>query len=44
MAAQTPDPYYVVFIDEAGDTGLKTVRPIDPVGAAEWLCLGAVLL
>ena len=43
MATQIPDPYYVAFIDEAGDTGLKTVRPIDPVGATEWLCLGAVV-
>ncbi|MCK1709873.1 MULTISPECIES: DUF3800 domain-containing protein [unclassified Bradyrhizobium] len=44
MATHIPDPYYVAFIDEAGDTGLKTVRPIDPVGATEWLCLGAVVL
>ncbi|MBR1201977.1 MULTISPECIES: DUF3800 domain-containing protein [unclassified Bradyrhizobium] len=44
MATQAPDPYYVAFIDEAGDTGLKAVRPIDPVGATEWLCLGAVLI
>jgi hypothetical protein len=29
---------------EAGDTGLKTVRPVDPVGATEWLCLSAVLI
>ncbi|WFU39081.1 hypothetical protein QA640_32505 [Bradyrhizobium sp. CB82] len=44
MAAQIPDPYYVAFIDEAGDSGLKNVRPIDPVGATEWLCLGAVVI
>lgn len=44
MATHIPDPYYVAFIDEAGDPGLKTVRPIDPVGATEWLCLGAVLI
>jgi Protein of unknown function (DUF3800) len=44
MATQIPNPYYVAFIDEAGDTGLKNVRPIDPDGATEWLCLGAVLI
>jgi hypothetical protein len=44
MAAGTPDPYYFAFIDEAGDPGLKTVRPIDPVGGTEWLCLSAVLV
>ncbi len=44
MATQIPDPYYVAFIDEAGDPGLKAVRPIDPVGATEWLCLGAVVI
>jgi hypothetical protein len=44
MANDIPDPYYLTFIDEAGDTGLKTVRPIDPVGGTEWLCLGAVLI
>jgi hypothetical protein len=44
MATQIPSPYYAAFIDEAGDTGLKNVRPIDPDGATEWLCLGAVLI
>jgi hypothetical protein len=39
-----PNPYYIVFIDEAGDPGLKAVRPIDPVGGTEWLCLGAVVI
>lgn len=42
--AGIPDPYYFAFIDEAGDPGLKTVRPIDPVGGTEWLCLSAVLV
>lgn len=44
MAADAPAPYYIAFIDEAGDPGLKSVRPIDPVGGTEWLCLGAVLV
>src|ERR1700757_4697244 len=43
MSADIPKPYYVAFIDEAGDPGLKTVRPVDATGATEWLCLGAVL-
>jgi hypothetical protein len=44
MAPDAPDPYYIAFIDEAGDPGLKTVRPIDAVGGTEWLCLGAVII
>jgi hypothetical protein len=44
MASNTPRPYYIAFIDEAGDTGLKAVRPVDPVGATEWLCLSAVVV
>jgi hypothetical protein len=44
MAGDIPKPYYAVFIDEAGDPGLKTVRPIDPVGGTEWLCLSAVVI
>lgn len=35
---------YVLYIDEAGDDGLKRVRPIDPDGASEWLCIGGVLI
>lgn len=35
---------YVVYIDEAGDVGLKTVRPADPSGASEWFILGAVVV
>lgn len=35
---------YVFFVDEAGDDGLRTVRPIDPNGGSEWLCVGGVLV
>jgi hypothetical protein len=42
--ANAPDPFYIAFIDEAGDPGLKAVRPIDAVGGTEWLCLGAVVI
>jgi hypothetical protein len=44
MATGVPDPYYIAFIDEAGDPGLKSVRPIDPAGGTEWLCLGAIVM
>jgi hypothetical protein len=44
MSNDGPAPYYTAFIDEAGDPGLNTVRPIDPVGGSEWLCLGAIVL
>ena len=44
MTTHIPSPYYIAFIDEAGDAGLKTVRPIDAVGGTEWLCLGAVVI
>lgn len=35
---------YVLYIDEAGDDGLKRVRPIDPDGASEWLILSGYLI
>src|SRR5688572_17622035 len=38
-----PEHKYIAFIDEPGDPGLKRVTPIDPVGASEWLVLGAAL-
>ena len=42
--SHAPEPYYLAFIDEAGDPGLNTVRPIDAAGGKEWLCLGAVVI
>lgn len=35
---------YVAYIDEAGDPGLKKVRPIDSDGSSEWLILSAVVM
>lgn len=35
---------YIACIDEAGDPGLKKVRPVDPNGASEWLMLSAVVM
>lgn len=37
-------PEYILFIDEAGDDGLKRVRPIDTTGASEWLCISGFLV
>jgi hypothetical protein len=42
--SHAPEPYYLAFIDEAGDPGLNTVRPIDATGGTERLCLGAVVI
>ncbi|XSC46539.1 hypothetical protein ACF1BQ_012455 [Bradyrhizobium sp. RDT10] len=44
MSQDAPAAYYVAFVDEAGDPGLNTVRPIDASGGSEWLCLGAVVV
>ncbi|MAL79263.1 MAG: hypothetical protein CMN55_09150 [Sneathiella sp.] len=35
---------YVAYIDEAGDDGLKVIRPIDNNGSSEWLIISAVLV
>ena len=35
---------YIACIDEAGDPGLRKVRPIDPDGSSEWLILSAVVM
>lgn len=38
------DYRYIAYIDEAGDDGLKRVRPIDENGSSEWMTLSAVLI
>lgn len=38
------NPGYIAYIDEAGDPGLRRVRPIDPIGGTEWMILSAVLI
>ena len=35
---------YIVYIDEAGDFGTRTVSPIDPNGASEWMILAAIVI
>lgn len=37
-------PRYIAYIDEAGDDGLNTVRPIDKNGGCEWLIIGAMIV
>lgn len=37
-------PGYIAYIDEAGDPGLRRVRPIDVVGGTEWMILSAFLI
>jgi hypothetical protein len=41
---EAPPYYYIAFIDEAGDSGLERVRPIDEPGGSEWLVIGGVLI
>lgn len=41
---ELPDYEFVLYIDEAGDPGLKSIAPIDPNGASEWMTLGGVLM
>lgn len=42
MAALQYD--YIAFVDEAGEPGLRKVRPIDEDGASEWLIMSAVVM
>lgn len=35
---------YILYVDESGDDGISTVRPIDPQGASEWMILSGVLI
>lgn len=43
--SDSPEDYeYVLYIDEAGDDGLRKVAPIDKGGSSEWLCIGGVLI
>lgn len=44
MASEQKEYGYIAYIDEAGDPGLKKVRPIDKDGASEWLVLSAVVM
>ncbi|WID95950.1 DUF3800 domain-containing protein [Bosea vestrisii] len=41
---QPPAYHYVAFIDEAGDDGLRAVKPLTVPGSSEWLILSAVVI
>jgi hypothetical protein len=41
MPDSSPEYHYVVYIDEAGDDGLKAVKPLSRPGSSEWLILSA---
>jgi Protein of unknown function (DUF3800) len=44
-AAQgTPKYHYIAYIDEAGDDGLRAVKPTTFPGSSEWLILSAVVV
>ncbi|WP_372914764.1 DUF3800 domain-containing protein, partial [Sandarakinorhabdus sp.] len=45
MALSNPSYGYVAYIDEAGDDGLRAVKPlVMPNGSSEWLILSAVVI
>jgi Protein of unknown function (DUF3800) len=44
MTSDEQEYGYIAYIDEAGDPGLKKVRPIDENGASEWLVVSAVVM
>lgn len=35
---------YVLYVDEAGDDGLRAFRPEEKNGSSEWLCVGGYLV
>lgn len=35
---------YIAYIDEAGDPGLRKVKPLDKNGSSEWLIISAVVV
>lgn len=42
---QAPSEYhYIAYVDEAGDPGLKRVKPLDQDGSSEWMVLSAVIM
>ena len=41
---QKSEYHYVAYVDEAGDPGLKRIRPVDPQGSSEWFVLSGVVV
>lgn len=44
MPASNRAPGYAIFVDEAGDPGIRAVRPIVPNGASEWFVMSALVI
>jgi hypothetical protein len=44
MTQEPPEYHYIAYVDEAGDPGLKKVRPMDADGSSEWMVLSAVVM
>ena len=42
--SQTVSYDYVAYVDEAGDLGLKRLRPKYPMGASEWFVLAGLVV
>lgn len=41
---EAPEPYFIAYIDEAGDPGVNKVAPIDANGASEWFTVGCTVV
>ena len=44
MSRNPHEYHYVAYIDEAGDPGIKKVKPDDPNGSSEWIVVSAALI
>lgn len=44
MSQQSPDYSYVAYIDEAGDPGLRAVKPLVENGSSEWIVISGALI
>ncbi len=44
MTDRSPEYGYIAYVDEAGDDGLKKVRPHDANGSSEWLIVSGVVV
>ena len=43
-SSNTPPYDYIAYIDESGDDGLRSVKPLKIPGSSEWLILSAVVV
>jgi len=42
--ANQEEYHYIAYVDESGDPGLNTVKPIDQKGSSEWMVIGATVI